>query len=123
MTALWVGAASVVGALVRFALDAWFARRQRPGRAGFPVATLVVNVAGSLLIGWCFGLLDSGTLSPRAYPVAAAGLAGGLTTFSSFSVASLVLWIDGRRAAAAGNIAANLVLGLAAAATGRILAS
>ncbi|MBP3034775.1 CrcB family protein [Arthrobacter sp. zg-ZUI100] len=123
MTALWVGAASVLGALARFALDAWFTRRRRPTGVSFPVATLVVNVAGSLLIGWCYGLLDGGALGARAYPVAAAGLAGGLTTFSSFSVASLTLFLDGRRWAAAVNVTANLALGVAAAALGRLLAA
>lgn len=122
MTALWVGAASVLGALARFGLDAWFTRRLRPTGVSFPVATLLVNVAGALLIGWCYGLLDSGALGARVYPVAAAGLAGGLTTFSSFSVASLTLFLDGRRLAAAVNIAANLLLGVAAAAAGRLLA-
>lgn len=121
MTALWVGAAAVLGALVRFGLDSWFARRHRPGKAAFPLSTLLVNVAGSFLIGACFALLMRGAMGPEEYPVAAAGLAGGLTTFSSWTVASLTLWIDGRRLAAAANLAANLVLGVAAAAAGRLL--
>lgn len=121
MTALFVGAAAVLGALLRFGLDSWFTRRQRPGAPGFPTATLLVNVAGSFLIGACFALLTRGTLGAEEYPVAAAGLAGGLTTFSSWSVATLILWMDGRRFAAAVNLTANLVLGVAAAAAGRLL--
>lgn len=123
MTALWVGLAAVLGALVRFAADSWFARRQRPGRASFPTATLLVNIAGSFLIGACFALLARGALDSGAYPVAAAGLAGGLSTFSSWTVATLALWIDRRYLAAAGNLAANLVLGVGAAAAGRLLFS
>lgn len=121
MTALLVGAAAVLGALLRFALDTWFTRRQRPETAGFPVSTLLVNVGGSFLIGACFALLTRGALGAEEYPVAAAGLAGGLTTFSSWSVATLILWMDGRRFAAAANLTANLVLGVAAAAAGRLL--
>ncbi|MCC9196038.1 CrcB family protein [Arthrobacter sp. zg-Y820] len=123
MTALWVGAAAVLGALVRFALDSWFARRQRPGKAAFPLSTLLVNAAGSFLIGWCFALLTRGAIGPGEYPVAAAGLAGGLTTFSSWTVGTLTLWLDGRRMAAAVNVTANLVLGVAAAGAGRLLAA
>ena len=123
MTALWVGLAAAAGALARFGLDSLFARRQRPGRASFPVATLLVNVAGSFLVGCCLGLLSSDALGLQAYPAATAGLAGGLTTFSSWTVGTLTLWIDGRRTAAAGNLAGNLILGVAAAAAGRMLCS
>lgn len=121
MTALLVGAAAVLGALLRFALDSWFARRQRPEAPGFPTSTLLVNVAGSFLIGACFALLTRGALGAEEYPVAAAGLAGGLTTFSSWSVATLILWMDGRRIAAGANLAINVVLGVCAAAAGRLL--
>ena len=123
MTALWVGLAAVLGALIRFAADSWFARRQRPGQISFPTATLLVNIAGSFLIGACFALLTRGALDSGGYPVAAAGLAGGLTTFSSWTVATLALWMDRRYLAAAGNLAANLVLGVGAAAAGRLLFS
>lgn len=122
MTALLVGAAAVVGALVRFGLDTYLARKSPPGRPTFPWSTLVVNVAGSFLIGLAFGLLMRGALAGDAYPVAAAGLAGGLTTFSSWSVATLQLWLERRPRAAAVNLAANVLLGVLAAAAGRLLA-
>lgn len=118
MTALWIGLGGMCGALLRFGLDTLLARRSRPGRAGFPVGTLLVNAAGSLLIGFAAGLLGTGLLPEPAYQAAATGLAGGLTTFSSWTVATLSLWADGRRRAAAANILLNLVLGCAAAAAG-----
>ena len=118
MTALWIGLGGMCGALLRFGLDTLLARRARPERAGFPVGTLVVNTAGSLLIGFVAGLLGAGLLSVPAYQAAATGLAGGLSTFSTWSVATLALWGDGRRGAAAVNILLNLVLGCLAAGLG-----
>lgn len=118
MTALWIGLGGMCGALLRFGLDTLLARRERPVQAGFPVGTLLVNTAGSLLIGFVAGLLATGLLPEIAYQAAAAGFAGGLTTFSSWSVATLSLWADGRRRAAAANVLLNLVLGCLAAGAG-----
>lgn len=118
MTALWIGLGGMAGALLRFGLDTALSRRARPGTPGFPLGTLTVNVAGSLLIGLAAGLLDTSMLAPAAYQAAATGLAGGLTTFSSWTVATVGLWNEGRRLAAAVNIAANLVLGCLAAGAG-----
>lgn len=118
MTALWIGLGGMCGALLRFGLDSLLPRRDRPDKAGFPIATLLVNIAGSLLIGFAAGLLGTGLLSETGYQAAATGFAGGLTTFSSWSVATLALWGDGRRRAAAANLLLNLVLGCLAAAVG-----
>ena len=48
----------------------------------------------------------------------ATGILGGFTTFSAFSIETLLLWRDGNAATAFANIAANLVLSLAACAIG-----
>ncbi|MDM7989776.1 CrcB family protein [Arthrobacter sp. zg-Y877] len=118
MTALWIGLGGMAGALLRFGLDSLLARRSRPDRPGFPWGTLLVNTAGSLLIGFAAGLLGTAALSEAGYQAAATGFAGGLTTFSSWTVATLALWTDGRRRAAAANVLLNLFLGCLAAAAG-----
>jgi CrcB protein len=121
MTALLVGIFGVAGALLRFAVDSWFAHRPGP-HPHWPWATLTVNVAGSFIIGLSVGLTGRLDLGPDWHTVIATGLAGGLTTFSSWTTATVRLVSEGRYRAAALNVAVNLLAGLAAAALGLALA-
>ncbi|BCW67694.1 hypothetical protein NicSoilB4_24570 [Arthrobacter sp. NicSoilB4] len=117
MTAALVGVFGVAGALLRFAVDSWFAHH--PGRhPHWPWATFAVNVVGSFIIGAAMGLTGQLALSPEWQSGLATGLAGGLTTFSSWTTATVRLVSETRYRAAAANIAANLIAGLAAAALG-----
>jgi CrcB protein len=81
-----------------------------------------VNVTGSFIIGLSIGLSGRLELGADWHTVIATGLAGGLTTFSSWTTATVRLLSEARYRAAALNVAANLVLGLAAAALGLRLA-
>lgn len=125
--ALVVGFAGMLGALVRFMVDVAFERvrgRRRPDRPTtlrFPAGTLLVNAAGSLLIGFVWAAMQARVLSPGEYSLLAAGLAGGMTTFSTFSVAAVSLWLGGMRTSAVVHVVANLACGLAAAALGLLL--
>ena len=124
MTAVLVGVFGVAGALLRFAVDSWFAQRtaHRTGlRRHWPWATLTVNVAGSFLIGVSLGLTERLGLGPEWHSALMAGLAGGMTTFSSWTTATVRLVSEARYCAAALNIAVNLLAGLAAAALGLAL--
>lgn len=122
MTGLFVALGGMCGALLRYGLDSVFTPAREAGRPRFPAATLVVNVAGSFLIGVAFALLQHGDIGGLAYAAASAGLAGGLTTFSSWSTATVLLWVDGRRLLAVANIFLNLVLSVAAVFLGWALA-
>lgn len=110
MTPLVVALVLVAGALGS-------ALRYLVGRAGarasWPWPVLAVNVAGSLIAG-------VGIHSDLAL-VAVTGLAGGLTTFSTFSVETVQLASEGRWRAATSSVALNLVLGIAAATAGWFL--
>jgi CrcB protein len=112
---LLVGLFGTAGALIRFAADAWLAGRPTP-RRHWPWATLLVNVSGSLVIGLSIGL--SSHFGPEWHAALATGLAGGLTTFSSWTTATVRLVSEDRYPAAALNVGVNLVGGLAAAAAG-----
>ena len=59
---------------------------------GFPFGTLTVNILGSLLMGILYGLIDKEiiTASP-AKTLIGIGFLGALTTFSTFSMDSLLL--------------------------------
>jgi fluoride exporter len=112
---LRVGLFGTAGALVRFAVDSWLAGLPTP-RRHWPWATLAVNVAGSFIIGLSIGL--SSTLGTEWHAALSTGLAGGLTTFSSWTTATVRLASEARYRAAALNIGVNLLAGLAAAAAG-----
>jgi CrcB protein len=129
--AAMVGLFGVAGALLRFAVDSWFANRAALGAATtkggtprhWPWATLLVNVAGCLIIGLSIGISGRLGLSADWRTAVATGLAGGLTTFSSWTTATVRLLGEARFQAAALNLGANLVGGFAAAAVGIALAS
>ena len=122
ITAVLVGVFGVAGALLRFAVDSWFAHH--PGRRPhWPWATLVVNVTGSLIIGAAMGMTVRLGLGAEWQSGLSTGLAGGLTTFSSWTTATVRLVSETRYRAAGLNVAANLAAGLAAAALGVALTS
>jgi CrcB protein len=82
----------------------------------FPFGTLIVNIVGSTLIGTFAGLLlqvANGRLSTALQQLLMVGVCGGLTTFSSFSLQTYNLIVDGRWLSALANIAlsAGLCLG------------
>lgn len=83
---------------------------------GGPVATVAVNVLGSLLIGVLFV-----TLSPRMSPLLITGVLGGFTTFSAFSLDALKLYETGQPGPAALYVAGSVLLSLAAVALGAAL--
>lgn len=83
--------------------------------ATFPWGTLTVNLVGSFLLGLLLPIGLRGTvLGPTATIALSVGLLGGFTTYSSFSVETLSLLQRGAFAAAFANVAATLLLCLAA---------
>lgn len=115
---LGVGLGAGLGAQLRYGAELLHARqRQRRGlgRPTFPWATLAVNVLGSALLGCVAALVGRGVLDPGWATVLGAGLAGGLTTFSTFSLDVVQLWRDHRAVRAVLDVAAHVVLGIGAA--------
>ena len=125
--ALAVGLAGAGGSVLRVLADraalrleaaAQGRRSPAPDRATWPWGTLAVNAAGSLVMGFVVARVLAGGLAQPAGTVLATGLCGGLTTFSSFTVGTVGLWEQGRRRAAAANVAANLAIGIGLAGAG-----
>ncbi|RLK53769.1 fluoride efflux transporter CrcB [Actinokineospora cianjurensis] len=100
--ALQVAIGAAVGAPLRYLVD-----RAIPRPSRFPWGTLVVNVVGSLVLGVVIGL-GTGQL------LVGTGFCGALTTYSTFSYETLVLFDAGERRRALANIAVSVVVGLAA---------
>ncbi|MCW2132690.1 fluoride efflux transporter FluC [Arthrobacter sp. VKM Ac-2550] len=123
LAALLVGVFGMAGALARFAADTLFSRAAASGtaRTAWPWSTLLVNVVGSFIIGLVCSVTAQSSLAEPWSTSVATGLAGGLTTFSSWTVSTVRLWAERRPVAAVVNLAANLSLGLGAAALGLLL--
>lgn len=111
MTALWVVLGAAAGAPLRFLTDAGLVRLAGPR---VPWGTLVVNVVGSLVLGLVVG---AGVSSGWAAALGT-GFCGALTTFSTFGLQTVSLLDGGERRLAVLNVAAQLVLGVAAATLG-----
>ncbi len=78
----------------------------------FPVSTLVVNVTGSLLIGFLWGIVDRLAVSPNIRIFVFIGVLGGYTTFSTYSLESFNLLRDGEYRIALMNIVFSNVLAI-----------
>jgi CrcB protein len=111
--------AGAAGALLRYGTSLAFAhspRRVGPAaRRRFPSAVLLVNVVGSALGGLLLGLAVRNDVSADVCLILLTGLCGGLTTFSTWSVETIQLALEGRGRSALLNVSLNLVLGGAAA--------
>jgi CrcB protein len=106
-----VGAGGFLGAILRYAIGGWVHGFLQ--NAWFPYGTLVVNVAGCLLIGFLAGLAEQRSLlGPELRVFLFIGILGGFTTFSSFAYETFSLARDAENLAAAVNIFAQLLLGL-----------
>ena len=110
--------AGAVGAVLRYAVSHWATQRTVPGASTFPIAVLLVNAAGSLVGGVVIGVLQAGSISADTRLILLTGFAGGLTTFSTFSVETIQLVMDGKGRTALLSVIANLGLGIALAVLG-----
>jgi CrcB protein len=116
-------AVALGGALGTLARAAVAEALSREDPTAWPWATLAVNVAGALLLGWwSTRLATSPGADPRLRPFLATGLCGGLTTFSTLQLEVVDLVRADGWGTAAGYLAASLALGLAAVTAGRAAA-
>jgi len=115
---LWVGAGGFLGAIARYALSLWIDTRfDTP----FPVATMLINVTGSFVLGTMSGALEFATWPPEVRLALGVGFLGAYTTFSTFTYETLRLIEAGDTAIALGYVSASVLAGLAAATLGLAL--
>lgn len=126
MVLLVIALAGAIGAPLRFIVTGFVTQRLGaafPWGSAFPWGTLVVNVSGSLLLGFVTGvaLYHGFPDVPEAF--LATGFCGAYTTFSTFGYETVRLWEDSAGRLAAANALGSVVAGLAAAVGGLGLAS
>jgi fluoride exporter len=113
---VWVAVVLIGGAgsVLRFYVDGLAGSAFRPG---FPYGTLVVNLSGAVVLGLLAGL----ALTGNAYLLAGTAAVGSYTTFSTWMLETQRLTEERQYRKAFLNIAVSLVLGVAAAALGRLI--
>jgi CrcB protein len=114
----WVQAGAValgaaMGALMRWGAGLWL----NASWSGFPLGTLLVNCVGGLLIGAALAHFERAP-DELLRLLVVTGFLGGLTTFSAFSVESLLLLQRGHWALAIAHTAAHVLGALACTAAG-----
>lgn len=112
-TVLLVGVGAAVGAPLRYLVDT-AAKARFEG--AFPWGTFVVNVVGSLVLGFLTGA--SAVLPAAVSAAVGTGLCGALTTYSTFSYELLALAERRLPATAVTYLVGGVVGGVAAAAAG-----
>jgi len=110
---IFIALGGATGACLRYFLSQlmlqWFGK-------GFPFGTLLVNIVGSFFLGFLYSLLEHGQLEAALWRTTIGiGFLGALTTFSTFSVDTLMLFQQGLWLKAALNVTLNILCCLFAA--------
>ncbi|GAA5534047.1 fluoride efflux transporter CrcB [Deinococcus aluminii] len=122
----WFGVAlgGALGALARYGVNLLVAGRlATTSWATFPLATLLVNVAGSFLLAFITTLALRGLVSPAWRLALGTGFVGAFTTFSTFEWESDLMVREGEFTRVSVYVLGNLVLGYIAVLLGRLLAA
>ncbi len=110
---LLVAAGGAIGSVLRYGCTLMVAQLQwHP-----TIATLIVNIAGSFVIGLLIGC----SLSSEWKAFATVGLCGGFTTFSTFSSQTADLLRNGAYLLGVANVVVSVVVCVVAAAVGVML--
>jgi len=106
----YVAIGGAVGSGARYALTLFVQSRSD---STFPIATLLINISGSVLLGFLMRYgLEGTSVSPEVRLLLTTGFCGGYTTFSTFSYETARLLEDGEWSRGAAYIAASVVVSL-----------
>jgi len=102
----WVAVGGAVGACCRYLISELALNLF--GR-GFPYGTLIVNMLGSFIMGIVFGMIIHQHLPAHPWRlIVGVGMLGALTTFSTFSMDTVLLLQQGSTVKALANVLLNV---------------
>lgn len=117
---LAISVGGALGANTRYLVASWATTQWG---AQFPIATLLINVSGSFVIGLYLTLsTERFTGHPAVRLLVATGFLGAYTTFSTFSAEALYLIETGDAVAGISYMVASVVMSILAAAIGMFVA-
>lgn len=103
---------AILGANARYWLGDWAAQKWG---TSFPVGTLIINLTGSLVIGFFMTLAtERFMLDPRWRLLFAVGFLGAYTTFSTYTYESINLLMKGQWALGLFNLFGSSIIGIVA---------
>jgi len=107
-----IGVFGFIGTILRYAVQGG---AQRLLGSAFPYGTLTVNVLGSFIVAFVATLtLERAVMNPTLRSAILIGFCGGFTTFSALAYESFEMARTGDPTRGALNLAAHVLLGLAA---------
>lgn len=120
MNYLWIALGAIVGASARYFLSGVVARNVT---TSFPIGTLIINITGSLILGFFLVLTTERVLLDRHWRLLVAiGFCGSYTTFSSYAFETFAQMESGQWVGMALNIIGSNALCLAAVLVGAAIA-
>ncbi len=105
-----IGIGGGIGAILRYIISSYIQHISKSYI--FPWGTLGVNLLGSFIIGLLFVLFEQAPISPTLKMGILTGFIGGFTTFSTFSLETVNLFVDGEIYAGIINITLSIILGI-----------
>jgi fluoride exporter len=120
MLIVGIALAGAVGAPTRYLVDRFVQRRTE---GDFPLGTFVVNVSGSVILGFIVGLGLYHAFPDTPSTVLGSGFCGAYTTFSTFTYETLALAEARAYSAAVSNVLLSAIVPALAAGAGLALAA
>jgi CrcB protein len=109
-TILYIAIGGAIGSVLRY-LTSVFVNKYWANQ--FPLATLLTNVLGCLIIGFLIGILEKNNLANSNLKwFLITGFCGGYTTFSTFGYENYSLFHSNNSLLAFGYIALSILLGI-----------
>jgi len=109
MRFFYIGIGGAIGALLRYGISGL---THRFLNSAFPWGTLSVNLIGSLIIGFLWGMFELVIVPQNIKLFCFIGILGSFTTFSTFSIENFNLLRDSEYNLFAINVLASFLLGL-----------